>query len=502
MNETIDEYQIRSDMLCLDVRIEKIDKELRYCIILPDFNEPTRAYMQSIKNKLARDVDRKSLESSGPDVIRELKTKFKKRLKYLIKNDAPGVDAETTNAIIVCILNDAVGLGQIEYLLNDALLEEIVINCSSEPVRVYHKKYGWLSTNIQIGSEKKIRDYAMHVASYVGEAINTNSPLLDAYLPNGDRINAVLAPLSDKGTSMTIRMFAKEPWTFPHFILNKTITPEILALLWIMIQYEMNILISGGTGSGKTSMLNILMPFIQPNQRIVSIEDTRELQLPRFLYWYPMKTRNANPEGRGEVTMSDLLINSLRMRPDRLILGEIRKRHDAEILFEAMHTGHSVYATIHADTSQQTLRRLMNPPLSIPPLMVEAIHLNLVMYRERRKGIRRIKQVSEVIPARGGDPVSVPRANVLYKWKARSDEIISSSEDIRLFQEISLHTGLSKSEILAEIDEKRKIIGWFVDNKINKLDDIGKIMRVYYLQKEDVCDVVEKNQKPDGLINE
>jgi len=264
----------------------------------------------------------------------------------------------------------------------------------------------------------------------------------------------------------------------------------------------MNILISGGTGSGKTSMLNILMPFIQPNQRIVSIEDTRELQLPRFLYWYPMKTRNANPEGRGEVTMSDLLINSLRMRPDRLILGEIRKRHDAEILFEAMHTGHSVYATIHADTSQQTLRRLMNPPLSIPPLMVEAIHLNLVMYRERRKGIRRIKQVSEVIPARGGDPVSVPRANVLYKWKARSDEIISSSEDIRLFQEISLHTGLSKSEILAEIDEKRKIIGWFVDNKINKLDDIGKIMRVYYLQKEDVCDVVEKNQKPDGLINE
>lgn len=174
------------------------------------------------------------------------------------------------------------------------------------------------------------------------------------------------------------------------FINNKTCNIEIAALLWLAIGYEMNVLISGGTGSGKTSFLNACMPFIPPNQRVISIEDTRELMLPEFLYWTPLVTRTPNAEGKGEVSMLDLLVNSLRMRPDRIILGEMRKQQEAMVLFEAMHTGHSVYATVHADTSAETISRLVNPPLNVPPNLLKSVNLNVVMFRDRRKGIRRI----------------------------------------------------------------------------------------------------------------
>ena len=137
-------------------------------------------------------------------------------------------------------------------------------------------------------------------------------------------------------------------------------------MLWLAIEYEMNVIFSGGTASGKTVILNACMPFIPPNHRIISVEDTRELMLPDFLYWTPMVTRSPNPEGKGEVSMLDLLVSSLRMRPDRIVLGEMRRKEEAMVMFEAMHTGHSVYATMHANSATETISRLTNPPLSVP----------------------------------------------------------------------------------------------------------------------------------------
>jgi flagellar protein FlaI len=353
-----------------------------------------------------------------------------------------------------------------------------------------------------VNSEADIQNYSKAVARSLGKEFTIGSPMLDAHLPNGDRVNSVMHPISDKGSSVTIRMFARDPWTFTDFLANRTATSELLALFWLLVQYEMNILVSGGTGSGKTSLLNILMPFIQPNHRIVSIEDTRELQLPEFLYWCPMKTRSANQQGEGEIGMSDLLINALRMRPDRIVLGEIRKGRDAEILFEAMHTGHSVYATIHADTSTQTLRRLVNPPLNVPPVMVEAIHLNVVMYRDRMKGVRRISQVSEIIPKEniGGDVAL--NANTLYTWKARTDEITHLADDVRLFQEVSMHTGLTKNEIHDEIARKKTVLEWLARKNVRTLPAIGSIMRSYYLDADEVYLAVEKDAEPQSLFVE
>jgi flagellar protein FlaI len=285
------------------------------------------------------------------------------------------------------------------------------------------------------------------------------------------------------------------------FINSKTANPEVLAVIWVVMQYEMNIIISGGTGSGKTSFLNILLPFIPPNHRIISIEDTRELQLPQFLYWCPLTTREPNPEGKGEVTMLDLLINSLRMRPDRIIMGEIRKQREAEVLFEAMHTGHSVYATLHADSCAQTINRLTNPPISIPASMLDAVHLNVVMFRDRRRGFRRVFEIGEFIPAILANMDEIKfRPSILYRWEPRTDEIREVTEDVALYEKIGSHTGLSVEEVKADINQKKRILEFLVKNNIRQIDNVGKVINRYYLDMDTVLDVVNNDKAPKELL--
>jgi len=263
-------------------------------------------------------------------------------------------------------------------------------------------------------------------------------------------------------------------------------------------------IVSGGTASGKTSLLNILMPFIQPNHRILSIEDTRELQLPSFLYWCPLVTREPNPEGKGEVSMLDLLINTLRMRPDRIIMGEVRKQREAEVLFEAMHTGHSVYCTLHADTCNQTITRLTNPPVNIPHSMLDSVHLNVVMFRDRRRGIRRIFELGEFAPdeesLKSGQIKYKP--NIIYGWKAKDDTMPMVNEPIRLFEELERHTGLDKKDIKKELDMKKDILDWLVKNEIRQVEQVGKVMNRYYMDKDMIEDVVTKNKTPKTVLED
>ena len=267
-------------------------------------------------------------------------------------------------------------------------------------------------------------------------------------------------------------------------IRNKTCSIDVFALIWLCIQYEMSILVSGGTGSGKTTMLNVIMPFIPPNHRVVSIEDTRELQLPNYLFWCPLTTREPNPEGKGKIDMLDLLVNSLRMRPDRVVLGEVRKKEQAEVLFEAMHTGHSVYSTVHADSSAETIRRLVNPPIEVPPNLLSAVNLNVVMFRDRRRGLRRVLQISEFVDAEG-EIISV-KPNILYRWRPDTDEITLHNIPLRLFEDLNLFTGLTLNQIKKDISQKKKILSWMVKNNIRTVEEVGGIMRDYYLNPDEL----------------
>jgi flagellar protein FlaI len=309
--------------------------------------------------------------------------------------------------------------------------------------------------------------------------------MLDATLPDGSRVNATLFPISSFGNTITIRRFSKNPWTVTRMIKSGTITSTLLAQIWLYMQYEISFLVAGGTGSGKTSMLNALAQFIPPNHRVISIEDTRELTLPKYLQWVPLVTRFQNSEGKGEVTMLDLLINSLRMRPDRLLVGEVRRQREAEIMFEAMRTGHSVYATIHADNSAQAINRLTTPPINLPKTMLDSLGAIIVQFRNRITSTRKTLEIAEVL-----DDGSV---NVLYRWSPKKEKYEKVNKMKKTLELIQIYTGMTEEDIMLDLKEKESILEWMVEKDIDGVDEVGEVISKYYTNKEELLKKISES---------
>lgn len=487
--DVLETYSVKSDGdMSVHVKILKRDTIIIYNLEIPGIDPATAVLLEDVRNELISATTIGMREIVDPEAVKAIRDKFARDAGAILEKKVPTIEESAKNVLINKLMQDMLGLGEIEFLVNDSNLEEIVIPSAKEPLRVYHKKYGWLRTSFSVHREDEIINYSNIVARRVGRQITVLSPLLDAHLSSGDRVNAVLYPISTKGNTITIRRFARDPYTIVDLINNKTIDPDVAALLWLAVEYEMNVIVSGGTASGKTVILNACMPFIPPNHRILSVEDTRELMLPDFLYWTPLVTRSPNPEGKGEVSMLDLLVNSLRMRPDRIVLGEMRRKEEAMVMFEAMHTGHSVYATMHANSAAETVNRLTNPPLSVPANLLDAVNLNVVMFRDRRRGIRRVLQIGEFNIK--GDRAD---ANIIYRWIPEGDKIIKHGENSRFFEDISRNTGMTQAEIDANLADKKKILRWLIKNKIRSLAEIGKVMDHYYSDRDSLKREIRNN---------
>ena len=497
-DKLLKEYQVESEGITIGVKIvyREGDFVKSYLLEIPEYGSGTKALLENLKRATIMDSSIKAERLLDPKFLESLKLQFRSKAENFLKKELPLIDEDTKNTLIAILINEMLGLGKLDMLLADDNLEEIVVNNHKEYVWIYHKEFGWLKTNIIIETEEQIQNYANIIARRGGKQITILNPLLDTHLVTGDRANATLFPISSKGNTITIRRFRRDPWTITDFLKNKTVNSEVMALFWMCMQYELNMIISGGTASGKTSVLNVCLPFIQPNQRVITIEDTRELLLPDFLHWVPMTTREPNAEGKGGVGMLDLLVNSLRQRPDRIIVGETRRKKEAEAMFEAMHTGHSVYTTFHANTAEETVRRFTNPPISIPPTVFDSVHLNLVMFRNRRLGIRRVLQLAEYIPERKGGEERLT-SNILYKWKPATDTIEKSAEPVRLFDELSLRTGLTYNEINEDVRAKKTVLEWIMKNDVHHVNDVGKVMAMYYLDEAATVEMAKKDKKID-----
>ncbi len=308
--------------------------------------------------------------------------------------------------LAAAMVDDMIALGPLESLLRDDTVSDILVN---GPHQIYVEQRGKLVlTKVQFRNGLHVFHIAQRIASSIGRRVDESSPMLDARLADGSRVNVVIPPLSLKGPCISIRKFTRSFLDFSKLVSLKSVSPELAQALEIAAQCRLNILISGGTGSGKTTLLNAMSSLIDLGERVVTIEDIAELQLQQP-HVIPLETRPPNVEGKGEVTQRDLVRNALRMRPDRIIVGEVRGG-EAFDMMQAMNTGHNgSMSTVHANSARDALARVENmvlmanvnlPSRAIRGQMVSALDL-VVQIERMRDGTRRVTELSEVVGMEG-----------------------------------------------------------------------------------------------------
>ena len=426
-----------------------------------------------------------SLQVNEDKLLNDIKNFLFAKLANNSQNNA--ISNEYLDNLARKLFQDLVGYGEIDPLIRDDNLEEIMVIGIDKPVFVYHREYGMMKTNILFKDAGEVMNLIDSIARQINRRIDQESPILDGRLPDGSRVNATIPPISADGPSMTIRKFKRDPLTIIDLINSKTISVELAAFFWLCFDglgvKSANAIISGGTSSGKTTTLNALSSFINPKERIITIEDTLELQIPHE-HVIRMETRPPNVENRGELTMNDLVKNSLRQRPDRIIVGEVRGS-EAITLFTALNTGHSGFGTLHSNDARETITRLTNAPMSVPNIMISAIDFIIMqnrIYRSDGVSFRRISEVAEV----SGIEEGVIQLNKIFEWDPQSDTIKNVGITSKTLTEIANVSGNSLNSLYDEIKNREIVLEHMVDQNIRSIRDVSTVLEMYYLDSQKV----------------
>ncbi|NOJ58333.1 ATPase, T2SS/T4P/T4SS family [Arthrobacter sp. 260] len=331
----------------------------------------------------------------------QLHALVQEELTQVVEEEEVPLSKEERQRLIRGVSDDVLGYGPLQHLLDDESVTEIMVN---GPNMIYVEQHGKLTrSGVRFASEEHLRKVIERIVSRVGRRIDESSPLVDARLADGSRVNAVIPPLAVNGSSLTIRKFATDPFQVHDLIGFGTLSPDMAELLDACVKARLNIIVSGGTGTGKTTLLNVLSSFIPEGERIVTIEDAVELQLQQD-HVVRLESRPSNIEGKGEITIRDLVRNSLRMRPDRIVVGEVRGGETLDML-QAMNTGHDgSLSTVHSNSPRDAIARLetlvlmagMDLPLRAVREQLAAAVDVIVQLTRLRDGTRRVTHVTEV----------------------------------------------------------------------------------------------------------
>jgi len=439
----------------------------------------------------------KRLESSITELlnVNMLKDKEEKAIveylhktaKLLVSELGLKINLETYRRIFYYLWRDFIGMNEIEPLLKDFFIEDIECNGFNSPVYIVHRVYRNLRTNLVYKDVKYLASFVEKLAQRAGRYISYATPILDGTLPDGSRVNATYSTdVTSKGPTFTIRKFTRVPWTPPQLLAFNTLSPEMLAYFWLLIQYKSNILITGGTGSGKTTFLNAIAFFIPPEARVVSIEDTRELSLPRE-NWLPSVSRTGvGTAGAGEVDLFSLLRASFRQNPDYVIVGEVRGA-EASVLFQGMASGHSSISTMHADSVDTVIKRLQTPPINLSPSLVNILDSVAVMTHAvvKKQETRKLREIIEIMSV---TPEGVAVTNTPFLWNPANDKFYFKTES-KVFEKITLRYGLSKEELFKEFTIRTRLLYELFRRKVFGFEEVQHILNEYY-------------KNPDGILAE
>jgi pilus assembly protein CpaF len=362
-----------------------------------------RGDYQQVKADLHRKIlDRLDLEKLGRSSGDSAREEVLILIRSSVNSEAVPLSFAEREQLSREILDEIFGLGPLEPLLKDPTISDILVNRFD---RVYVERAGKLEiTGLSFKDNQHLMQIIDRIVSRIGRRVDESSPMVDARLQDGSRVNAIIPPLALDGACLSIRRFGRDPLTARNMLENKTLTEPMLELLSAMVKGRLNLIISGGTGAGKTTVLNVLSGYIPNSERIVTIEDAAELQLKQE-HIVRLETRPPNIEGKGSVRMRQLVINSLRMRPDRIVVGEVRGEEAFDML-QAMNTGHEgSLTTVHANSPRDALSRIENmvsmanlniPERAIRHQIANAVHA-LVQVARLSDGSRKITTISEVV---------------------------------------------------------------------------------------------------------
>jgi len=454
---------------------------LQYTIIEPTLSETDKKNFEIIKKLLITEL---SVSLSEIKTKHSAEMKLTKKISHLIKKYNLEIPTKNLSKITYYAIRDFIYLGKIEPLMRDHMVEEISCDGTNIPLYIWHREFESIPTNILFETDKELNNFARKVSYVSGKHVSMANPIVDAALPDGSRINLTLGhEITKRGSTFTIRRFRADPITIVDLIKFQTMSADIAAYLWYVAEKNSTMLVAGGTASGKTTALNALASFIRPGQKIVTIEDTQELNLPHE-NWIPAVSRQNFTDGQiGEINQYDLLRAALRQRPDIIIVGETRGR-EAYTLFQAMATGHGGFSSIHADSVEATLTRLASAPMDIPKTLIantlDLIYLQLKL-RVKDKSVRRVIQISEIagLDERTGEI----RTHEIFKWDPHTDTHTYGGDSIVL-NKIKERHGESDEQINYELSKRKLAIEWMVKNNIREHKEVSNNIREFYADPE------------------
>ncbi|OFV65494.1 MAG: type II secretion system protein E [Candidatus Syntrophoarchaeum butanivorans] len=478
---------------------EEGEKRLRYDVIEPELDERFKKILDSLKRLMFLVLDAK------PPEVEDVSSYLQERFEYILSQYEVDLTYYEKRRLIYYLIRDMAYYERITPLLDDPHIEDISCNGLGIPIYVYHRLFGSMRTNILFEDEKELDSLTIRIAQRCGRHISISMPLLDAALPEGSRVSLTLSKeVTMRGSTTSIRKFRIEPITPPMLTAIGSISPQMLAYLWILIENKSSILVAGEVATGKTTLLNAFSLFIPPDMKIISIEDTPEIQLPHE-NWIPAITRSGfgasiisgisgisglGMRRRGEITMLDLLKSSLRQRPDYVILGEVRGE-EATVLFQAIATGHLALTTMHGSSPRAIIQRLESPPMNIPPVMIDSLNCICMQARIKYqdKMVRRTTLITEVV---GYDfERDEVRINDLFRWNP-SDDSFEFSGKSHLLERIAYYAGLEPEDVYAELERRARVIEWLADSGITETFELSRIVAEYYHNPDDVLARMEE----------
>ncbi|UCH02445.1 MAG: type II/IV secretion system ATPase subunit [Candidatus Bathyarchaeota archaeon] len=464
---------------------------ITYYLEEPKLEDSDIANLKRLKSLLNEVLDLKPSELKSKTLAAEY---LLGKTSEILENYGFNLDMSTANKLLYYIIRDNLGLGKIDAFSYDPLIEDISCDGIDVPIYVWHRRYESIPTNIRFSSANELDAFALRLAYLCGSHVSIAQPMLDSSMPDGSRINLTYgSEITRRGSTFTIRKFKADPFTVTDIVNFNTFSKEMAAYFWYAVENRVSILVAGGIAAGKTTLLNCLSMFIKPDLKVVSIEDTRELNLPHE-NWIPAATRThfGVTTGIAEITLFDLLKASLRQRPDYIIVGEIRGA-EAYTLFQAVSTGHLGMSTIHAESVESTVYRLESAPMNIPRTLIAGIDLFLVMKRVEHKGspARRTVATSEIV---GLDPRSGEiLTNEIFKWNSSKDTFDYTGRSY-ILEKIAEKKGIDIDEVSKELQRRIQVIDWMAKNDIRNYKDVSKTIRSYYKNPKSFLKEVMRNE--------